>query len=68
VCSTHGVPLKAAALQFPLAHPAVSCLLLGTRSPEELRESLALLEFDIPAALWIELKERRLIAAECPVP
>jgi aryl-alcohol dehydrogenase-like predicted oxidoreductase len=35
VCQRHGVPLKAAAIQFPAAHPAVAAVLTGARRPEE---------------------------------
>ncbi len=55
VCASHGVPLAAAALQFPLRHPAVASVLLGPRSPAQLAESLDLLELPIPAELWDEL-------------
>jgi D-threo-aldose 1-dehydrogenase len=52
VCAEHGVPLKAAALQFPLRHPAVACVLTGTRSHAELAENAALMRRPIPAELW----------------
>ena len=55
ICASHGVPLAAAALQFPLRHPAVTSLLLGARSPAELDECLDLLELPIPGDLWEEL-------------
>jgi len=55
VCASHEVPLAAAALQFPLRHPAVASILLGPRSPAQLTDSLDLLELPIPAALWDEL-------------
>jgi D-threo-aldose 1-dehydrogenase len=54
-CTRHGVPLAAAALQFPLRHSAVTSLLLGARSAAELDESLDLLELEIPDDLWAEL-------------
>lgn len=57
ICSSHGVPLKAAAIQFPLAHPAVACVLTGARSVLELEENLAMMEYDIPPALWSDLAE-----------
>jgi D-threo-aldose 1-dehydrogenase len=56
VCEAHGVPLKAAALQFPLRHPAVTSLLLGPRSAAELDENLDLLEATVPDELWGELR------------
>ena len=55
ICAAYGVPLKAAALQFPLRHPAVATVLAGTRSTAELTENLELLAVDVPAELWAEL-------------
>jgi D-threo-aldose 1-dehydrogenase len=54
-CVRWGVPLQAAALQFPLSHPAVACVLVGCRSPEEIAEDMRLLEIEIPPGLWEEL-------------
>jgi D-threo-aldose 1-dehydrogenase len=55
LCERHGVPLLAAALQFPLSHPAVKTVLVGARSVAELDESLDALSVPIPADLWAEL-------------
>ncbi|HEY4253184.1 MAG TPA: aldo/keto reductase [Roseomonas sp.] len=68
VCGRHGVPLAAAALQFPLAHPAVSAVIPGALARTELEQNLAHLRQPIPAALWQELKAEGLIAAAAPVP
>ncbi|HEX3507534.1 MAG TPA: aldo/keto reductase [Candidatus Dormibacteraeota bacterium] len=68
VCDSHGVPLKAAALQFPLGHPAVSCVVVGCRSVEQLDESLAMFEADIPAELWRDLKAKGLLRDDAPTP
>jgi D-threo-aldose 1-dehydrogenase len=68
VCARHEVPLKAAALQFPLAHPAVATALVGCRTPEEIVQNVDLLRFEIPPALWDELKAERLLAEEAPTP
>jgi D-threo-aldose 1-dehydrogenase len=68
VCRRHGVPLKAAALQFALAHPAVTTLLLGARDPGELDENLELLRTPLPAELWDELRRERLVPEEAPTP
>jgi D-threo-aldose 1-dehydrogenase len=68
VCERHGVPLKAAALQFPLAHPAVTSLLVGARSPAELDEDLRLLSLPIPGELWEALRRERLVPEEAPTP
>jgi D-threo-aldose 1-dehydrogenase len=52
VCAGHGVPLRAAALRFPLRHPAVVSVLAGCRSAAEVDDNADLLELDIPDALW----------------
>ena len=58
VCARHGVPLRAAAMQFPLAHPAVVSLVAGVRTPAHLDEYPAMLAHPIPADLWAELRAR----------
>jgi len=68
VCDRHGVPLPAAALQFPLAHPAVASVIPGPRSAAEFTENLGLMRMAIPAELWAELKHEGLLRAEAPVP
>jgi D-threo-aldose 1-dehydrogenase len=55
-CERWHVPLKAAALQFPLRHPAVESILVGCRTAPEVDEDLALLDVPIPAGLWAELE------------
>jgi D-threo-aldose 1-dehydrogenase len=61
-CRRHGVPLKAAALQFPLGHAAVVSVLIGCRSPVEVEENVRLFRTEIPAALWAQLRRDGLIA------
>ena len=68
VCDAHGVPLPAAALQFPLAHPAVAAIIPGPRSAAEFEENLGLLSHPIPSALWAELRDQRLLHPEAPTP
>jgi D-threo-aldose 1-dehydrogenase len=68
VCDRFGVPLPAAALQFPLAHPRVSTVLIGFRSIAELEDDLRWLQTPIPADLWDELRRERLIREDAPVP
>jgi D-threo-aldose 1-dehydrogenase len=68
VCDRHGVPLKAAAVQFPMAHPAVSCVVVGCRSVAQLDESLEMFELDIPPELWQELKAEGLLQEDVPTP
>ncbi|THV26835.1 aldo/keto reductase [Glycomyces paridis] len=68
VCERHGTPLRAAALQFTAAHPAVASILVGARNPEEVDDALAMYAHPIPGALWHELKRSGLLAEEAPVP
>jgi D-threo-aldose 1-dehydrogenase len=68
VCDRHKVPLAAAALQFPLAHPAVAAIIPGPRDPDEFRSNLKLLENPIPPALWQELRAEGLLHPAAPVP
>ena len=67
-CERHRVPLRAAALQFILAHPAIASVIPGARSVAEVEENVALVEHPIPAALWADLKTDGLIAADAPTP
>ncbi len=68
VCDRHDVPLKAAAIQFPLGHPAVATVVIGARSPAELTENVAMFRHPIPAELWDELRAEGLLPAEVPTP
>ena len=68
VCDAHKVPLAAAALQFPLAHPAVAAIIPGPRSAAELEENVKLIRQPIPSALWAELRDRQLLHPEAPTP
>jgi D-threo-aldose 1-dehydrogenase len=61
VCESHGVELPAAALAFPLLHPAVGAVAVGLRSAAEVDEDLRMFETDIPAALWQDLIAEQLI-------
>ena len=55
VCEAYGVPLRAAALRFPLRHPAVASVLVGCRSAGEADDNATLFETDVPEELWAEL-------------
>ena len=68
VCRDFDVPLPAAALQFPLTHPAVCNVLPGPRSPEELDGILAWWDVSIPAELWTTLADKGLLAPGTPIP
>jgi D-threo-aldose 1-dehydrogenase len=55
LCERHGVTLPAAAIQFPLRHRAVEAVVVGMRSPEEVRADLGLVDVEVPERLWGEL-------------
>lgn len=67
-CARHGVPLAAAALQFPLHHPAVASVVVGHERADEVGRNQALLRFPIPVALWAEMKRQGLIPGHAPTP
>ena len=68
VCDGFGVPLRAAALQFPLAHPAIATAVVGARTPDEVDDNLAMAAVEIPAGLWTALKEADLMRPDAPTP
>jgi D-threo-aldose 1-dehydrogenase len=68
VCDAHGVSLPAAALQFPLGHPAVSTVCTGARSAEQVQRNAALFDVEIPDALWTDLAAAGLLDPAAPVP
>jgi D-threo-aldose 1-dehydrogenase len=68
VCERHHVPLAAAALQFPLAHPLVASVIPGLDSPERVAQTIALYHHKIPAVLWQDLRAEKLIRADAPLP
>ena len=68
VCDRHAVPLKAAALQFCLAHPAVAAVLTGVRSVAEVEDNVRMLDHPTPTDLWAELRHKELIPSAAPTP
>ncbi|HZX28384.1 MAG TPA: aldo/keto reductase [Telluria sp.] len=67
-CAGHGVPLQAAALQFPLAHPAVVSCIPGAHSPAQLRQNAAWFAQPLPAELWEGLSQGGQLDPRAPVP
>jgi D-threo-aldose 1-dehydrogenase len=67
-CDRHAVPLIAAALQSPLAHPSVAAVLPGPRNIAEMEENSELLRYPIPPALWADLRDAKLIHPDAPTP
>jgi D-threo-aldose 1-dehydrogenase len=68
VCDGFGVPLAAAALQFPLAHPQVACVIPGMARREHIDNTVALAKHTIPAVFWQTLREEGLLLPEAPTP
>ncbi|MDA2167801.1 aldo/keto reductase [Bacillus cereus] len=64
----HGISIKAAALQFSLANPAVAAVIPGASKPERIAEDQAALKTVIPAAFWEEMREQKLVAVNAPLP
>jgi D-threo-aldose 1-dehydrogenase len=67
-CERAGVAVETAALQLPLAHPAVACVLTGTRSVDEMRRNAAGFERPIEPGLWRSLRDGGLLDARVPTP
>lgn len=68
LAARHDVPLKAAAIQFPLGHPAVTCVVVGARTGAEVAENDAMFRFEIPAAFWEDVRREGLLPDDVPVP
>jgi D-threo-aldose 1-dehydrogenase len=68
ICRRHEVPMAAAALQFPLAHPRVCTVLVGPRTIDELQMDLSLFDVVIPPRLWADLRRDGLLADDVPTP
>jgi D-threo-aldose 1-dehydrogenase len=68
LCAKHSVPIKAAALQFVLAHPASAAVIPGASKPERITEDHAALKAKVPAEFWGELRKQGLVAPNAPLP
>ena len=68
ICARHGVTAGAAALQFPLAHPAVATVVCGLRSPAEVDSAVQRMDTPLPPALWNELRHAGLLDACASTP
>ncbi|MGA0540575.1 aldo/keto reductase [Neotabrizicola sp. VNH66] len=55
VCDDHNVPLAAAAIRFPMRHPAVTCVVIGAKTAAQLRQNVEWFDTDLPEALWADL-------------
>ncbi|HEY3478369.1 MAG TPA: aldo/keto reductase, partial [Streptomyces sp.] len=68
VCGEYGVPLRAAALRYPFAHPSVVSAVVGAADAGEVRDNAALFSYDIPDAMWHALVAEGLLDADVPLP
>jgi D-threo-aldose 1-dehydrogenase len=68
VCKRHGVELGAAAMQFPLFHPALCAVIPGALAASEVKQNVERLSVKIPTELWSELKREKLIDPAAPTP
>ena len=68
VCQKYNVPLPAAAIQFPFAHPAVAQILTGATASREIEQNARLMQEKIPAELWQDLRNAGLINPRAPTP
>ncbi|BFJ01374.1 aldo/keto reductase [Priestia megaterium] len=68
IANRHQISIKAAAVQFSLANPAVAAVIPGASRPERIAEDKAALNTVIPAAFWEEMREQKLVAAHAPLP
>jgi|TARA_B110001450_G_scaffold171525_1_gene159986 D-threo-aldose 1-dehydrogenase len=68
LCDEFSVPLATAALQFPLAHPAVVNVIPGLSSASRVKTAVAQMEADIPLEFWQSLRDQSLIHPDAPIP
>lgn len=68
ICRDFDIPLPAAALQFPLAHPAVASVIPGIGNAHRVLQTLELFATDIPASFWVALREQNLLHDGAPIP
>jgi D-threo-aldose 1-dehydrogenase len=68
ICERHAVPLRAAALQFPLAHPAIEVVLAGVKSIGHWQDAVVKMRYAIPQEFWQALRRERLIPDVAPTP
>lgn len=68
VCDEFAVPLRAAALQFPLAHPAIEVVMVGAQTVAHWRDAVKMMDHAIDPRFWAALRERGLLAVDAPAP
>ncbi|MFJ5927792.1 aldo/keto reductase, partial [Kitasatospora sp. NPDC092948] len=68
LAAKHGVTIKAAALQFSLAHPATAAVVAGATRPSRIAEDISALNETVPAAFWHDLRAADLVGPAAPLP
>jgi D-threo-aldose 1-dehydrogenase len=68
ICRSHGLPMVAAALSFPLGHEAVASIIPGFARPSDLTTNLEHFHTKIPDVLWADLREAGLLHPAAPIP
>ncbi|MFD9006238.1 aldo/keto reductase [Streptomyces sp. NPDC059582] len=68
IADRNRVAIKAAALQFSLAHPVSVAVIPGATKPSRITEDLAALHEQVPKRFWQELREARLVSPMAPLP
>jgi D-threo-aldose 1-dehydrogenase len=68
LCAKHSVPIKAAALQFSLAHPASTAIIPRASKPDRIKEDQSALKMTIPTDFWRDLRAQGFVAPNAPLP
>ncbi|KAA0098777.1 aldo/keto reductase [Mycolicibacterium sp. P1-18] len=68
LCEKHDVPIKAAALHFSLAHPAVAAVIPGSSRPGRIVEDVAAIRFAVPEDFWRDLRDSGVVSTAAPLP
>lgn len=66
-CAAEGVSMQAAALNFPLLHPAVVTVVSGARNADQMTANIAWMQEEIPSGVWKALRDKGVIAADAPI-
>lgn len=68
LCEKHEVPIKAAALHFSLAHPAVAAVIPGSSRPGRIAEDVAAMRYSVPEDFWRDLRDSGAVSEAAPLP
>lgn len=67
ICDAHHIPMQAAAIQFPLLHPAIASVVVGSASAASMQRNVEYSKISIPTALWDALKSANIIPQHAPI-